>query len=85
MIEGYPGVRKADPHEQRICWKHPPVSGEHRSDWERVRALRDADIAHDEDNPRTRAADWAGATLTQGGVPLGKVHRRGPGKKSPVC
>jgi len=58
----------------------PPVDC---TDWERVRAMTDADIQHDADSPATAAADWEGAVLKQGGVTLGRVRARGPNKRPP--
>lgn len=54
-----------------------------RTDWPRVKAMRDEDIQHDEDSPRTTAADWEGAVMKQGGVEIGRVRTRGPGKRAP--
>jgi uncharacterized protein (DUF4415 family) len=55
-----------------------------RSDLARVSALRDEDIAHDEDNPPTTLAEWEGATMQLGGQVIGMTpRRRGPGKKPP--
>jgi uncharacterized protein (DUF4415 family) len=52
-----------------------------RTDWARVRAMRDADILHDAECPATTVADWAGAALKQGGVVVGNARTRGPGKR----
>ena len=52
-----------------------------RTDWARVRALKDKHIQHDADSPRTAAADWEGAVMKQGGVFVGTVRRRGPNKR----
>jgi uncharacterized protein (DUF4415 family)/mRNA-degrading endonuclease toxin of MazEF toxin-antitoxin module len=52
-----------------------------RTDWPRVRTMRDADIHHDADSPRTTEADWDGAVLKQGGVEVGRIGRRGPNKR----
>jgi uncharacterized protein (DUF4415 family) len=51
-----------------------------RTDWARVRALKDKDIQHDADSPCTTAADWDGAVMKQGGASIGTVRRRGPNK-----
>jgi len=50
------------------------------TDWPRVRALKDQDIAHDAESPRTTAADWDGAVMKQAGRHVGTVRRRGPNK-----
>ena len=52
-----------------------------RTDWPRVRALKDEDIHHDADSPRTKAADWDGAVMKQNGAVVGTVRRRGPNKR----
>ncbi|MDR3299617.1 MAG: BrnA antitoxin family protein [Candidatus Accumulibacter sp.] len=52
-----------------------------RTDWERVRALADAEIQHDEDSPATRPADWEGASLKVGGVTIGQARTRGPNRR----
>lgn len=52
-----------------------------RTDWKRVRAMKDADIQHDEDSPRTTTADWDGAVMKQAGKVMGTVRRRGPQKE----
>ena len=41
----------------------PPAN---QTDWKRVDALKDEDIQFDEDSPRTRAEDWAAATVHEG-------------------
>lgn len=51
-----------------------------RTDWERVRKLRDADIQHDADSPGTTEADWEGAVMKVAGTKVGTVRRRGPQK-----
>jgi uncharacterized protein (DUF4415 family) len=56
----------------------PPVD---RTDWPRVHAMTDADISHDEDSPRTTAADWEGAVLKQDGVVVGRAKTRGPNRR----
>lgn len=35
-----------------------------QTDWERVTAMADEDIAEDEDNPRTRPEDWDNAIVS---------------------
>lgn len=61
-----------------------PAPVEDRSDWERVKAMREEDIVYDEDSPFTTAADWEGAVMKRGGVVIGTTpRRRGPGKKPP--
>lgn len=35
-----------------------------QTDWARVRAMADEDIAEDEDNPRTRPEDWDNAIVS---------------------
>ncbi|MDR0577477.1 MAG: BrnA antitoxin family protein [Candidatus Accumulibacter sp.] len=52
-----------------------------RTDWAHVRAMKDADIVHDEDSPATRPGDWEGATLKQGGREIGRARARGPNKR----
>lgn len=52
-----------------------------RTDWARVRAMKDADIRHDADSPRTQAADWDGAVMKRAGAVVGTVRRRGPNKR----
>ena len=54
-----------------------------RTDWARVRAMKDADIRHDADSPRTQAADWDGAVMKRAGAVVGTVRRRGPNKRPP--
>lgn len=44
------------------------------TDWDRLRAMRDEDIAFDEDSPRTRPEDWEGAKITLGNRVLGRVQ-----------
>ena len=36
-----------------------------RTDWARVRGLKDAGIAHDADSPKTEAKDWDGAIVAR--------------------
>lgn len=52
-----------------------------RTDWARVRALKYKDIQLDAASPRTKAADWDGAVMKQGGAIIGAVRRRGPNKR----
>jgi uncharacterized protein (DUF4415 family) len=42
--------------------------------------MRDEDISHDEDSPRTTEADWDGAAMRVGGRDIGTVRLRGPQK-----
>jgi len=42
--------------------------------------MKDREISHDVDSPATRAPDWDGAVLRQGGVELGKARTRGPNR-----
>jgi uncharacterized protein (DUF4415 family) len=51
-----------------------------KTDWPRVRAMKDREISHDVDSPATTAPDWDGAVLRQGGVELGKARTRGPNR-----
>lgn len=51
-----------------------------RTEWARVRAMKDADIKHDADSPRTRPSDWDGAVMKQADKVIGTVRRRGPQK-----
>jgi len=53
-----------------------------RTDWARVRALKDDAIHHDEDRPLTTADDWNGAVMKQAGTVVGTVRRRGPSKRA---
>lgn len=46
-------------------------NGSDRSDWERIKAMREEDIVYDEDSPLTTAADWEGAVMKHGGVVVG--------------
>lgn len=48
------------------------TSADH-NDWERVRAMTDADICFDGDSPHTFEEDWDGATMKYNGEPLGNV------------
>jgi len=61
----------------------PPKSPDksERTDWVRVRALKDGDILHDADSPRTTADDWNGAVIKRAGTVVGTVRRRGPSKR----
>lgn len=52
-----------------------------RTDWSRVRAMKDADIQHDADSPPTKVGDWEGAVLKQGGVEVGRAKTRGPNRR----
>ena len=52
-----------------------------RTDWARVRALKDQGILRDADSPRTKAADWEGAVMKRAGEVIGTVRRRGPNKR----
>jgi uncharacterized protein (DUF4415 family) len=54
---------------------------ENRTDWARVRAMKDKDIRIDADSPATTAADWDGAVMRQGGVEVGRIRTRGPNKQ----
>lgn len=46
-------------------------NGSDRSDWERVKAMREEDIAYDDDSPFTTATHWEGAVMKRGGVVVG--------------
>jgi uncharacterized protein (DUF4415 family) len=53
------------------------------TDWDRLRATRDEDIAFDEDSPRTRPEDWEGAKITLhnrvlGSIPAGETEKPTP-------
>ena len=52
-----------------------------QTDWARVRAQKDADIAHDADSPRTKAKDWDGAIVAHSHEDLRAklAQRRGRG------
>ncbi len=50
------------------------------TDLARLTAIRDADIAHDEDNPITMPDDWDGAVMKRGATVLGTVRVRGTQK-----
>ena len=61
------------------------ASGE--TDWARVRAQKDANIAHDADSPRTSAKDWDGAIVARSHDELraNLAQRRGRGaQKAPT-
>lgn len=45
-----------------------------RTDLTRLQAMKDSDIAHDEDNPRTTAEDWNGAVMKVGGRVIGRTR-----------
>ena len=58
-----------------------------RTDWARVRGLKDASIAHDADSPKTKARDWDGAILarSRGEMRAKLAQRRGRGpQKAPT-
>jgi uncharacterized protein (DUF4415 family) len=58
-----------------------------QTDWARVRAQKDADIAHDPDSPRTKAKDWQGAFVARSHKELNAklTQRRGRGpQKAPT-
>jgi len=46
-----------------------------QTDWARVEAMTDEDIALDNDNPRTIESDWAGAVMKVGDKVIGQVGR----------
>ena len=46
-----------------------------QTDWARVEAMTDEDIAFDDDNPRTTESDWAGAVMKVGDKVIGQVGR----------
>ncbi len=52
-----------------------------QTDWERVRAQKDADIAHDAESPRTTTKDWDESIVAQSGKDLRAklAQRRGRG------
>lgn len=56
------------------------------TDWQKVNALTDADIVHDQDSPATTEADWANAFVSHNAVELhNEVVRRKRGQnKQPV-
>jgi hypothetical protein len=45
------------------------------TDWARVLAMKDEDIWHDEDSPKTTEADWEGAMLKQSRTIIGYIPR----------
>jgi len=51
------------------------------TDWVRLRAMPDTEIHHHADSPRTKVADWEGATLKLGGVEIGRAKTRGPNRR----
>lgn len=51
-----------------------PVS---RTDWQRVKNMRDEDIVFDEDSPATRPEDWEDAVIRKAGKEIGRVRLRG--------
>ena len=51
------------------------------TDLARLMAMRDEDIAYDDDNPITTAADWEGAVMKIGDKVIGVVRGRGKQKK----
>jgi uncharacterized protein (DUF4415 family) len=53
------------------------------TDWERLRTLRDEDIAFDEDSPHTSPGDWEGAKITLRGQEMGRVRLQAPSKAPP--
>ncbi len=52
-----------------------------QTDWARVAAMRDEEIAYDADNPMTTEADWEGAVMKMGDKVIGVVRGRGKQKK----
>ena len=46
-----------------------------QTDWAKVAAMTDKDIAFDTDNPRTTEADWTGAVMKVGSNVIGRVGR----------
>lgn len=52
-----------------------------QTDWARVAAMRDEEIAYDTDNPTTTEADWEGAVMKMGDKVIGVVRGRGKQKK----
>lgn len=64
----------------------PPSSDQ--TDWARVRAMADEDIAEDEDNPRTKPEDWNDAIVSHSYAELREKlaeHRRTRGpQKAPL-
>ena len=53
-----------------------------KTDWARVRAMKDANIQHDAVSPRTHPFDWANAVIKRAGAVIGTVRRRGPNKRA---
>ena len=49
-----------------------------QTDWARVAAMKDEEIACDEDNPRTTEADWEGAVMKVGDKGMGRAPGRPP-------
>lgn len=43
------------------------------TDWARVAAMTDEEIAFDQDNPATTEADWAGAVMKVGHKTVGRT------------
>ena len=46
------------------------------TDWARVAAMTDEEIAFDQDNPATTEADWAGAVMKVGDKTVGRTVGR---------
>jgi uncharacterized protein (DUF4415 family) len=65
--------------KQKFSGTTSPV--ENRTDWARVRAMKDTDIRTDANSPATTAADWDSAVMRQGSVEVGRLRTRGPGKQ----
>ncbi len=53
-----------------------------KTDWERVDAMKDEDIKFDEDSPRTRSEDWAGAIVHKG-LPLPRKKTQNANRTAP--
>lgn len=45
-----------------------------QTDLKRLKAMKDSDIAHDDDNPITTADDWSDAVMKVGGKVIGRTR-----------
>ena len=62
------------------------ISQDNLTDWAQVRAMKDEDIHHDADSPKTSTDDWEGTIMKVAGHEIGTVRTRGLQKSSSkVC
>jgi uncharacterized protein (DUF4415 family) len=59
------------------------ISPDNLTDWAQVRAMKDKDIHHDADSPKTTTDDWEGAVMKVAGHEVGTVRTRGRQKSPP--